>query len=564
MTKALVLLRVSSDGQTRRAGSEEGYSIELQRRACYEKADALGAEVVEEFRAPAESASKGLYKSLRAILDTIRARQDIAYLIVYRLGRLARDELTHFTALAELRACGCQLVSVSENVDETPKGMLLNGILASINAYYSRDLGQKILEGNIQKARSGGTPVRAPLGYLNVRRWDGANDIRSIAVDPERAPLIQYAFAAYATGEVTLNELVETLARRGLRTRPSGKRPAAKVACSTLARLLQNPYYVGTVRYRGVDYDGAHPPLIDRQTFVRVQEVLRARHRAGEKHWRHTNPLKGSLYCEHCGALLRFTEVRNRHGERYRYFVCGTRHSGGRCALPYLKEDAVEQAVARHYASRVRFDAKRLDALEADLARAFEAITAERERELDADRRAAERLRSERRRLLDAHLAGAVPLDLFAAKQAELTAELQSAETRLAAAAAGAEQAKAGLRETVKLLRKAGRTYADADAITRRAWNQAFFTRLFVGMPPSERSPDVARAERNTPFAELLADGLPAAARAVASGETDPPAFAGGSFEREANCGPPGTRTRNQRFKRALRYRLRQRPLDRD
>jgi len=41
VSKAIVLLRVSSSGQTRRAGSDEGYSVEVQRRGCFEKARQL-------------------------------------------------------------------------------------------------------------------------------------------------------------------------------------------------------------------------------------------------------------------------------------------------------------------------------------------------------------------------------------------------------------------------------------------------------------------------------------------------------------------------------------------
>ena len=182
MSKAVLLLRVSSAGQTRRAGSEEGYSIEHQRRACLTKAEQMDADVVREFVAPAESASKGLYRALREAIKLIKDSGDIDYLIVYRLDRFARDELTNFSAIAELRLAGCQLISVSENIDDTPQGMLLTGILTSINAFYSRDLARKVTEGRVTKARLGGTPVRAPLGYLNVRRWDGANDICEVIV----------------------------------------------------------------------------------------------------------------------------------------------------------------------------------------------------------------------------------------------------------------------------------------------------------------------------------------------------------------------------------------------
>lgn len=60
-----------------------------------------------------------------------------------------------------------------ESIDETPQGMLMHGVLTTINAYYSRDLAQKITDGCVMKAKPGGSPGRVPLGYLNVKHWDG-------------------------------------------------------------------------------------------------------------------------------------------------------------------------------------------------------------------------------------------------------------------------------------------------------------------------------------------------------------------------------------------------------
>jgi site-specific DNA recombinase len=525
MKKAIVLLRVSSDGQTRRAGSEEGYSLENQRQACYEEASRREAEVVRPFIASAESASKGAYRTLIEAIDFVQESGDIDYLIVHKLDRFARDELTQFTALAQLRAAGCQLVSVVENIDESPQGMLIAGILGSINAYESRNTARRVLDGLTTKARQGGTPKRAPLGYLNVRTWDGSNDIRTVEIDSERAPLIRWAFTVYATGEFTLNELVEELWERGLRTRPTGKRPPAKVCRSTLSRLLKDPYYVGVVRYRGVDYEGNHPTFIDRATFEQVQLVLENHHLAGEKHWRHANHLKGTVFCGYCGERLRFTQVRGRRGGLYRYFMCGTRHGGKTCQQVYLAEAAVEEAVARYYASTVRFDAERVATLETRLVDAFEQIIKYRRKQLSGDRRLIVRLETERRRLLDAHLAGAVPLDLFSAKQQEIAAKLMSAQRKVDAAERSNESAMSGLGLARKLLHKAGEAYYEADSIAQRSWNQTFFARLFV-KPDETGEPQVSAAELTEPFAQLLSEDLATSLERMA--KPQPAAFAAG------------------------------------
>ncbi len=136
--------------------------------------------------------------------------------------------------------------------------MLLHTVLTGINAYYSRDLAIKITDGRVTKAKLGGTPGRAPLGYLNKKKWDGANDIRYVEIDEERAPLVHWAFQAYATADWPLKALADELYRRGLRSRPTPKRSAGKVPVSALHQMLRNPYYVGVVEFRGVRYEGKH------------------------------------------------------------------------------------------------------------------------------------------------------------------------------------------------------------------------------------------------------------------------------------------------------------------
>jgi DNA invertase Pin-like site-specific DNA recombinase len=111
------------------------------------------------------------------------------------------------------------VISATENIDETPAGGLMHGMLASFSEYYRRNLAAEVVKGATQKAKRGGTPGIAPLGYLNViQRIDG-RDVRTVALDPERAPLVRWAFETYATGDYSLNDLVELLESRGLRSR---------------------------------------------------------------------------------------------------------------------------------------------------------------------------------------------------------------------------------------------------------------------------------------------------------------------------------------------------------
>jgi site-specific DNA recombinase len=506
--KAVSLLRVSSAGQTKRAGAAEGYSLPVQREACERKAHELKATIVREFVAPAESASNGIYRTLKDAVDYVGEQRDIDFLIVYQLDRLIRDELGLLTVFADLRTSGCRLISVLEPmIDDSPMGMLMLTIMGGVNAFRSRNDAQKIKDNLRKKAAMGGTPKRVRLGYKNVRTWDGANDIRTVELDDERMPHIKWAFTAFSTGEYTINELVEEAWERGLRTRPTPTRPAGKVSRSTFAALLKDPYYIGVVRYAGVDYEGTHPTFIDAETFGRVQQVLETHHLAGEKHWRHSHHLKGTVYCGYCGKRLRFTQVRGRRGGLYRYFVCSTRHSGDPCEQAYLAEHRVEDAIARYYASTVRFDAERLARLESALTEAFGSIIEYRCKQVDIHRRLVAKLEAKRRLLLDAHLDGAVPVDLLAEKQRDIAEKLAVAQAKIAAAERSNESAMRGVELARKLMHKAGDAYDEADAITQRAWNQAFFKRLFV-KPLADGEPEVVGAELTDPFGRLLAEDL--------------------------------------------------------
>ena len=99
-------------------------------------------------------------------------------------------------------AAGVALVSVTENVEETASGRLVEGIHALMAEFYSANLASEIKKGMSQKAKLGGFPHGAPLGYLNVREVMGGRQVARIVPDPERAPLITAAFELLRHGRM--------------------------------------------------------------------------------------------------------------------------------------------------------------------------------------------------------------------------------------------------------------------------------------------------------------------------------------------------------------------------
>jgi site-specific DNA recombinase len=127
MKRAVIYLRVSTDQQAQTDYDPEGFSLPAQRQACHRKAEQLGAEVVQEYLDCGESAKTADRPRLQAMLERISQQRDIHYVIVDKLDRFARNRRDDANLVFELRMAGAQLVSVKENIDDTPSGKLLHG-----------------------------------------------------------------------------------------------------------------------------------------------------------------------------------------------------------------------------------------------------------------------------------------------------------------------------------------------------------------------------------------------------------------------------------------------------
>jgi DNA invertase Pin-like site-specific DNA recombinase len=225
LARAVVYLRVSTKDQAERGGEAEGFSIPAQREACGRKAKSLDAVVVEEFIDAGESAKTAHRPELQRMLKYV-AENDVRYVIVHKVDRLARNRLDDALINMEIGKSGATLVSCTENIDETPSGALMHGIMSSIAEFYSRNLANEVIKGSVEKAKKGGTIGRAPTGYLNVRKYENGVETRTVEIDPERGPLMAWAFEAYATGQWTLRRLLDELTERGLTSPPTHRTPA--------------------------------------------------------------------------------------------------------------------------------------------------------------------------------------------------------------------------------------------------------------------------------------------------------------------------------------------------
>ena len=497
--RAAIYLRVSTEEQARVGGGAEGYSIPFQRDACHRKAAELGLAVVEEYVELGRTATTVNRPAFRKMFQEIEGL-GITHVIVHKLDRLSRSPKADYFVDSGLEKARANLISVSEYIDDTPQGKLNLQIQRGMASYYSNNLATEVIKGLTEKVAGGGTPHRAPHGYVNRQRLEGTADIRWVEVDHERASHVRWAFEAYATGDWTLLGLVAELEARGYRTRPTAKMPARPLSRSSVYRMLSNPYYIGIVSYKGAYHEGSHEALVSMDTWLRVQDVLAAHNTAGEKDRKHPHYLKGSIWCGACGGRMIFTRNKGKSGRSYDYFFClGTKGIQARCARPHVRVDKVEIAVTDFY------QAMRLPAYKVEQIRRVVRDEIERQH-VEASHLAAAadvalvRVRREREKLMEAHYAGAVPLDILKTEMARLTREMNEAEKQVAQAAHSLAELGQRLDNALGLVEHCGRLYTAATSKERRMLNQGFFARLFL-----DEDGGVEYAEMQEPFASIMA-----------------------------------------------------------
>ncbi|KPI28063.1 Resolvase domain-containing protein [Actinobacteria bacterium OK074] len=480
-------LRVSSRGQVNTDYNPEGVSIPAQRVKVEERGRELSSTKVAEFVDPGRSATSiDQRPEFQQMIDYLREHPNVRYVIVYMLSRFARNRLDDAIMVATLEKLGVRLISaVEKNIDDTPTGRMLHGMLAVINEYSSNQSAEDIKYKMGQKAKNGGTITRTPVGYLNTIEIVDGRRVRTVIVDPMRGPFIRLAFELYATGEYTVDEVAQELYDRGLRMPRNARYPEERgISTNRLYVVLRDDYYCGWITHDDEKYKGRHTPLIPQDLFDQVQMVADSRNSAREKRRIHHHELKGSLFCGSCrrgrGERRRMIvqHATNRHGNVYRYFFCNGRFDHI-CELPYIPIEQAEEAIEDVYAT-VRFASEFIATMRSDLATMIDeqqATTKLLQAQLTKQLRA---LDTKENNLIDLAADGSLPQGKIKARLQEITKQRDRLTTRLhdvdESLATGAEIIEACL----QLLQDPQALYRRCNDQQRRQLNQALFEALYI------------------------------------------------------------------------------------
>ena len=483
---AVLYLRVSTTRQMNTGADidEDGNSIATQREWATSKANKLKAPIIEEFVEPGQSAQTISKRPIfRQMLEYLDEHPEVRYVIIYMRSRVFRNFTDAAITKRALLEKGVRLISAKEEFGEGYMADAMEAITDIMNEVQVRMSGEDIKIKMRHKVEQGGTVGMAKLGYLNVPKLHEGRRMNTVEIDPERGPLIQRAFELYATGEYTVRELQEELTEQGLTTRPTVRYAAKPISHSRLAALLSDPYYVGVIRYKGELYPGRHEPLISKDLFLKVQDILRERvHNTSRERVNH-HFLKGLLYCDRCekagrNSRLIFTRARGKAGELYDYYLCRGRQQGF-CDLPHLAVSQVEDAIMRAVGAQ-RLDPEFAQVLDDEIGLAL-AIGQEGDRaRREHLQREIKKLTVKEEQLFDLAADERLRSQNLKDRLLKISLERGRLEEQLEMTEATAARGAAALRSTVDLLKVPSGYYRAADSTMRRQLIETFFDRLFI------------------------------------------------------------------------------------
>lgn len=491
--KAVMYLRVSTKEQ-----AEEGYSIAAQQAACVRHIADHGWDLADAYIDRGESARTADRPQFQAMLQQISGDRSIRYLVVHKLDRLARNIKDYATVREMLEKAGVQLVSVTEGLEATPSGRMVEGMLAVVAEWYSNNLSTEIRKGQAQKVREGGWPTHAPVGYRNVRieGAGGQRRGRATIVPDKQAPLVGQAFELYATGEWSLSALRKEMHTRGLRNRGTG--PMTR---SGLCDMLKNVAYIGKVPWRGEVHDGSHEPIVPTPLFERVQQVLAGHDRAKVRQRTHTHYLKGLLRCGSCESQLIYNIVKNRKREDFAYFVCASNFNDRtKCGESYAPVPIIEAEVEELY-RRVKLPQGTQERFEQMLQREMARKERHRAHATQFIAKRLQRLAGEKEKLVDLYLAGDIDRATFRARKERLESEVVELEGRMTDDTIGLKQARELFDTAVRLTENCHESFIKGSQESKRRWSRAMFAEIVV------HDRHIANHEYQEPF-RLFLEGL--------------------------------------------------------
>jgi site-specific DNA recombinase len=198
---------------------------------------------------------------LSAAVEAVEA--NLADVVVVTYGdRLCRDVGVHREVVRRIEQADGTVLSLDRGVItySTAAGRLMSTFNAGMDEYYAVLSGEKTTAARARAIAEGRPCGRAPFGY---DRDPGSRE--PLRVEASKAPLVREAFRMREDGES-----LECIRRMLLRAGHDLSLTAVQV-------MLRQRMYLGEVRHGEFVNPSAHEPIVDAETFRRVQGAMKPR-----------------------------------------------------------------------------------------------------------------------------------------------------------------------------------------------------------------------------------------------------------------------------------------------
>lgn len=267
-------------------------------------------------------------------------------LIAWHPDRLSRNEkdageITYMLRMGVLQ----DLKLVTYHFENTPEGIWMLQLALSQSQYESAKKGRDVKRGLMQKARMGMYPAPAPLGYTNNKYAESGQ--KTIVPDPERFDLCRKLIDMMLTGTYSPPRLLEIATKEWGMTGQRGK----KISRSNIYNLFTRTFYYGEFEYpvgSGMYHNGNHKPLMTRDEYDRIQEILGRKDRPRKK--KRDFPYRGPINCGECGCLItaekKTKRQKNGNVHEYVYYHC-TKRRDPNCSQKCIEEKELEKQIVK-------------------------------------------------------------------------------------------------------------------------------------------------------------------------------------------------------------------------
>lgn len=308
--------------------------------------------------------------SFQRMIGDIETKK-VNMVITKDLSRLGRDYIMtgHYMEryFPEHRVRYISLLDgIDTGVDSTAND--ITPFRAIMNDMYAKDISKKIKSVKRDKQRKGQFIGGKPMYGYKMH----PTEKNKIVIDEEAAPVVRRIFALALSG-MSCRQIATTLNEEGVPTpatycgwKVSNPGPYTGLWSSErVSAMLQNETYIGNmvqgrmvkISYKSkkclrqapedwVVVEGTHEPLIDTDSFKKVQLLLNSRRSTRSRTYDFL--LKGLIFCHECGHPLAVLNRKNAAGEDVLYFVCRTYQrftKAGVCTCHSIKEETVNEAV---------------------------------------------------------------------------------------------------------------------------------------------------------------------------------------------------------------------------